>query len=494
MPIYKILALSRSFVYLITFPVYGYPTFQIFSAMTRIRRVMVFVLVAWQLCFASTSRATASMDVTAATTTTSSTTASTDVTTTSTASTTSTSTTAAPASTTSTSSTSVIEDPCFPNIRLASTPQLLQLSAVQRCLNNLTLSAEAVYYTLTELDYDVNELYGFRHIASSSRLGKHNTGSCNLEVHDVKVDLKAEWNDLRHEALTFFGVSDFEGLLNMPSAQMNSYRFHQRIADAFRALNDAHTSYSPPHAAIFPYFTYLTDTGHQVAFRISAPAGADARAAPQVSVEEGTFGFRLVDKIGQLPAWEWIVSQAKTEVGQYKSLGGRVNELLNLFANGKFLTSTVPWPEDESLQIHFVDGTKLAARVMVSTTKLVAYSRSSLQLWTTWNKPWVQISRWLDAHLKLAGPGRLDALRAISAEYVQLNEQSLEAPADERPPLPVPLATAAERRLRAAELVAKWPVEDLVSRSGVKLAPVLAGYWLPLSKEIIAKHRCFLLQ
>lgn len=254
-------------------------------------------------------------------------------------------------------------------------------SNVSSCLDRLTISAKAVRKTLAHVEHGVVDLYSFEGIASDSTQVVHSlAGGCNLPVHEVKVHLREELATIKRDALGQLGLDAIEDLdAATENTTLPARAFHERLATVFRRLNDAHTLYLPPWAQSLPLFVYtprLSATSAAdglnafaedearslfVQLRLRLGEGSNASEAdPAVVVEmrvatglgsegvQATTPWMEVETLNDQPAFEYLLAEADSAVGNYKSLGARLNALLNYWGDGRF-PLTLPLPRKGTL-------------------------------------------------------------------------------------------------------------------------------------------------
>lgn len=387
---------------------------------------------------------------------------------------------------------SVQADLCFP----AGIPQvqLVPLADVLRCLQNLTISANAVYYTLLSVQHGVDDAYSFRDIARNSSVGTQSTvAGCKLDVHNVQVNLPQALENLKTELMRrFSGVTEFEQLRTLPAdKETNAYDFHERLADIFRRLADANTWYRPPWYVAFKSFHYRTSEGTQLGLKVMPqPTGGPVVMIKldQLATEDKD-PWKQASELDGKEAWQWLLDEAG-RMGRYKSKGVRLNDYLSSWANGGFWVRTHPFPEKPELNISYSNGSVLIARVDVSSQKSIVGTDGFRQELNV-NKDWATLQPWLNGTLVLMPTQR----SVVELELKGPTANRVEAVAREpalagsraRPAAPQDLESG--RRLAdTAVLVDKWPQK---LQDGTEFPPMFVGYWLEQQKVAVLKVPSF---
>mmetsp|Transcript_93501 Transcript_93501/g.194965 ORF Transcript_93501/g.194965 Transcript_93501/m.194965 type:complete len:1144 (+) Transcript_93501:735-4166(+) len=316
-----------------------------------------------------------------------------------------------------------------------------------------------------------------------------------LGVHAVKQDMRAELDALSQSVMEDFKVSDFEELLtDAATGTIPAYPFHTSIMESFRKLFDAHTDYSPPWDRHILYYRISEDKAGKLELE-----SIDGKVSVKFR------GKALKEMGGQVP-FEFIQQQANERVGQYKSLGGRVNSWLqdwnaNRFKGGRQV-------HYDGIKIVFQDGEKETLQFEGYVKDLGVPATSFDAQWKVQNGAqflWILLKGALDAHLDLDPKEASVAFQALSEALASPDQQTEEPELTISPSFPgfevlgeeeeanESVSVAYSRRLGKTKIVSVgfWPASGLsmptATDDNFEIPPLVAGYWLPESETAVLK-------
>lgn len=217
--------------------------------------------------------------------------------------------------------------------------QVYRVADVEPCLKSYKVRIHDMVVTMENLFYGVSSIYSFTPIALDSAASVQQN-FCDLEVHEVKVDLQHELRELwQHSVLPAAKVlssssspTEIGEKLLAPST-VSTLDFHLKLNSIFSGLNDAHTVYlfrSGVYQFLPVMFSLEPTEGGPRPFRIMAQASLEVmellRLAKKTSVLNST-GLREVALINGQDPLVWLQKIADRR-GTYHDASQRLNALI----------------------------------------------------------------------------------------------------------------------------------------------------------------------
>eukprot|EP00403_Amphidinium_massartii_P005679 CAMPEP_0178379686 /NCGR_PEP_ID=MMETSP0689_2-20121128/5074_1 /TAXON_ID=160604 /ORGANISM="Amphidinium massartii, Strain CS-259" /LENGTH=992 /DNA_ID=CAMNT_0019999803 /DNA_START=58 /DNA_END=3032 /DNA_ORIENTATION=- len=321
------------------------------------------------------------------------------------------------------------------------------------CLMSFNITAEDVYHTITHVKHGVSGLYSFKDIARGSTRSVHSQAEgCSLEVHPMHHNMENQLSVLAEEYVDRFSFDndvvsdedDLEALLKLgKNASIPAYPFQERLSQLFRKLNDAHTTYMNPYG-IFAAKSYFYDTIDKWSMEFSGtPLKLSVDGHPPAVYKEGSYEKKKVTKVKtyqtiekldtstmedkevvDVKEWdptEFLLHEAENE-GNYKSQGGRLNSLLNVWGAGKhagkFSTMTRSIPPWFKIGLEFESGAEEEYELIV---EFFILDVSVAQKITETNNRWTLVKQWLDANFQLQGHEQKAAFQELKGKLASLH-------------------------------------------------------------------------